>query len=131
MKIIKHDPLADVFYIVFNTEKVGHEACLVPSSDLVKNVLMVMQKAGFIGGFEQIEDGRGGKIRIELIGKVNYAKIIKPRFAVGVDSFEKWESRYLPAKSAGVIILSTPKGIMTHLEAKEQRIGGRLLGYIY
>ena len=131
MNIIKHDPLADVFYIIYNTEKVGHETCLVPASDLIKNVLIVMQRTGYIGGFEHIEDGRGGRIRIELIGKVNYAKIIKPRFSIGVKEFEKWESRYLPAKGVGVIILSTPKGIMTHLEAKEQRIGGRLLGYIY
>lgn len=128
---IKHDPLADVFYIVYNTEKVGHETCLVPASELIKNVLIAMQKACYIGGFEYIEDGRSGQIRIEMIGKVNYAKVIKPRFAVGVDEFEKWESRYLPAKGTGIIILSTPKGVMTHLEAKAQHIGGRLLGYIY
>ena len=120
-----------MFYIVYNTEKVGHETCIVPASDLIKNVLIVMQKSGYIGGFEYIEDGKGGRIKIELIGKVNYAKIIKPRFAVGVAEFEKWESRYLPAKSAGIIILSTPKGVMTHIEAKTQRTGGRLLGYIY
>ena len=128
---MKHDPLADMFYVIWNTEKVGHKLCVVPASDLIKNVLMIMQKEGFIGSFEYIEYGRGGKIQVELVGHVNRAHVIKPRFAVQKNEFEKWESRYLPAKGVGVIILSTPKGIMTHEEAKKNNTGGRLLGYVY
>ena len=128
---MKHDPLADMFYVIWNTEKVGHRICTVQASDLIKNVLMLMQRENFIGSFEYIEDGRGGKIQVELIGHVNKAHVIKPRFAVQKNEFEKWESRYLPAKGAGIIILSTPKGIMTHEEAKKHNTGGRLLGYVY
>ena len=128
---MKHDPLADMFYVIWNTEKVGHKSCIVSASELIKNVLMLMQKHGFIGSFEFIEDGHGGKMRVELIGCINRAHVIKPRFAVQKNEFEKWESRYLPAKGAGIIILSTPKGIVTHEEAKKENTGGRLLGYVY
>ena len=128
---MKHDPLADMFYVIWNTEKVGHKSCIVPASEMIKNILMVMQKHGFIGSFEFMEDGHGGKMCVELIGCINMARAIKPRFAVQKGAFEKWETRYLPAKGVGIIILSTPTGIMTHEEAKKQNIGGRLLGYVY
>jgi small subunit ribosomal protein S8 len=45
--------------------------------------------------------------------------------------FDKFEKRYLPARGFGIIIVSTNKGIMTLEEAKEKRIGGRLLAYCY
>ena len=45
--------------------------------------------------------------------------------------FEKFERRYLPAKDMGILIVSTPAGIMTHVEAKKKGLGGRLLAYCY
>ncbi len=47
------------------------------------------------------------------------------------EEFEKFEKRFLPAKDFGFLILSTSKGIMTHLAAKEKSIGGKLLAYVY
>jgi len=46
-------------------------------------------------------------------------------------NYEKFEKRYLPAKDFGMIIVSTNQGIMTHIEAKEKGLGGRLLAYVY
>ncbi|MGD0511047.1 MAG: 30S ribosomal protein S8, partial [Candidatus Micrarchaeaceae archaeon] len=40
-------------------------------------------------------------------------------------------SRYIPSKDFGILILTTPKGIMTNKEARENKIGGRLLAYVY
>ncbi|MDZ4226799.1 MAG: 30S ribosomal protein S8, partial [Candidatus Pacearchaeota archaeon] len=57
--------------------------------------------------------------------------VVKPRFPVKLDEFEKFEKRYLPAKNFGIIIVSTSNGIMTHIEAKEKKLGGRLIAYIY
>jgi len=45
--------------------------------------------------------------------------------------FEKWEKRYLPAKGFGSIILTTPEGVMTHSEARDNGIGGELLAFVY
>jgi small subunit ribosomal protein S8 len=39
--------------------------------------------------------------------------------------------RYLPAKEFGILIMTTPKGVMTHKQAKEENIGGILLAYVY
>ena len=128
---MRHDTLADVLSTIKNAERVGKKECITPASNLIREVLKVMQKEGYIGVFEFIDDGRSGKFRIELKNRINESNVIKPRYSVKVDEFEKWEKRFLPAKGFGILILSTNKGVMTHEEAKKQRIGGKLLAYVF
>jgi len=128
---MRHDLLSDVLYVINNAEKIGRRTCIVPASSLVKEVLAAVQKAGYIGDFEFMDDGKSGRFRIDLIGRINKSRAIRPRFAVKKDEFEKWESRYLPAKGFGILIISTPKGVMNQKEALEKATGGRLLAYIY
>ena len=127
---MRHDIISDVMFVIGNNEKTGKPFCMVPASKLVKSVLDVMQKSGYIGKIEFIDDGKSGRYQVELIGKVNTSSVIKPRFAVGKNEFEKWEKRFLPSKGAGILIVSTPKGIMTHNDAKAMGIGGRLVSYV-
>lgn len=128
---MRHDLLSDVMYVLNNAEEIGERFCNVPASSLVKNVLMVMQKAGYISSFEFIDDGKSGSFRVELVGKINKSRSIRPRFAVKKDEYEKWESRYLPSKGFGILIVSTPKGVMSQKDAAAAGTGGRLLGYVY
>ena len=95
------DTLADVLSTIKNAEKVGKRECVTKSSNLIKAVLKIMQDHDYIGAFEFIDDGKGGKIKIDLKGKVVDTNVIKPRFSATVDEFEKYEKRYLPAKNFG------------------------------
>ena len=61
----------------------------------------------------------------------NKIGVVTPNFTVQQNSFEMFEQRYLPAKDFGVLIVTTNKGIMTHKQAKERRLGGKLLAYAY
>ena len=97
----------------------------------MKKILETMNSHNYIGSFKEIEDGKGGYIKVNLLGHINGCGVIKPHFSVKKDNFEKFEKRYLPAKDFGIILVSTPQGIMTHNEAKEKSIGGRLLSYCY
>ncbi len=128
---MRHDTLADVMITIKNAERVGKKECITPASNLVKEVLKVMQKQKYIGIFEFIDDGKSGKFRVELKNRVNKCNVIKPRYSVKFDEFEKFEKRFLPAKGFGTLILTTNKGIMTHEEAKKQRLGGKLLVYVF
>ena len=128
---MQHDLLADALSTIKNADRIGKKECIVKASKLVKNVLSVLQKNGYIEGFEYIEDGRGGKFRIELKGEIINTNVIKPRHAVKVTEFEKWEKRYLPARDVGILIVSTPKGVMDHKEAIKKKIGGKLLAFAY
>jgi small subunit ribosomal protein S8 len=125
------DPLADTLSTIKNAERVGKNECVTHASKMIKSVLKIMQEHGYIGSFELIENGRGGKFRIELKGRVIDANVIKPRYSVKVDEFEKWEKRFLPARDIGLLILSTPKGLMDHKKAKQSHLGGRLISFVY
>jgi len=125
------DPLADVLSTIKNAERIGKRECVTRASKVIKAVLKVMQEKGYIGTFEFIEDGKSGKFKIELKNRVINCNVIKPRFSVKVGELEKWEKRWLPAKGFGILILSTPKGIIDHNKARELHIGGKLLAFAY
>ncbi len=128
---MRQDLLSDVMYVINNAENMGKDTCIVPASRLIKDMLMVMQKSGYLGSFEFVDDGKSGFFNIQLVGRINKSRAIKPRFAVRKAEYEKWEERYLPATDFGILIVSTPKGVMSQKEAAKQGLGGRLLCYVY
>ncbi len=68
---MKHDNLSDMFTVIKNSEQNGSKECVVPSSSIIKEVLKIMQKNKYIGSFEFIDDGRSGKFKVELLGRIN------------------------------------------------------------
>ena len=100
------------------------------NSNLIKGILQIMQDGGYIGGYEETQDSKGNVLSINLIGAVNNCGVIKPRFQIGLDQFERFEKRYLPAFGFGFLIVSTNKGIMTHEQAIKKNLGGKLNGRI-
>ena len=127
-----NDVLASTLSKILNAEKRSKTECLVkPSSKIVKKVLDVMKNNLYIGNYIEINDNKGNVLKINLLGKINKCGVIKPRFSVKATDFEKFEKRFLPAKEFGLLIVSTPKGLMTHDEAIKKLLGGRLIAYIY
>ena len=86
---------------------------------------------GYIGEFEIVDDHRGQKIVIELIGRLNKCGVISPRFDCEVGDIEKWIVNLLPSRQFGHVVLSTTFGIMTHEEARRKKTGGKILGFFY
>jgi small subunit ribosomal protein S8 len=127
-----NDPLADTLSTIKNAEIAGKRSCNVaPASKLIGRVLKVMQENGYIESFEWVDNGKAGEFKIKLIGNINDCNVIKPRYALKHDEFEKWEYRYLPAENFGILLLSTTKGIISQYIAKKEKIGGRLIAYVY
>ena len=126
------DPLADCLSTVLNNEVRHRRECLVaPASKLIGSVLKTIQKQGYIGEYEFIDDGRAGKFRIQLLGRINKCGVIKPRYSVKVKDIEFFEERYLPSRDIGMLIVSSPQGVVYHKEAVEKGLGGKLLAYVY
>ncbi len=126
------DPLSNALSTIVETEKRRKRECIVwPASKLMGQVLRVMQKNGYIGEFEFIDDGRSGKFKIQLLGRINKCGVVKPRYSVKLDNLEFWEKRYLPARDIGRLVLSTSKGLVSNREAREKHSSGRLIAYVY
>ena len=124
--------LANALKTIVNAERKGkRQVMLRPSSKVLVKFLKLMQKKGYIGEFEIIDDHRSGKIVVELLGRINKCGVISPRFDVTIDGIEKWVSNILPARQFGFIVLTTTYGIMDHHQAIHKHTGGKIVGFFY
>lgn len=129
---MNNDNLANVLSAIMNSERVNKKSIkTLCNSKVVQKVLDVLKQEGYLGEYVLTENGRSGQLTITLTNSINNVGAIKPRFSVKQTDFMKFEKRYLPAQGFGILIVSTPKGIMTHEQAKEQKLGGKLLAYCY
>ena len=130
--MVKMSVLADALKNIYNAEKRGKRQIMIrPSSKVIVKFLQSMQKNGYIGDFELVDDHRSGKIVVNLIGRLNKCGTISPRFDLRVGDIEKWIVNLLPSRQFGKIVMTTTYGIMTHDEARRRKTGGKIIGYYY
>ncbi len=127
-----NNTLASALSHILNCEKIGKIECIVkPSSNLILSTLKILKDHNYIGDFNVVNNKRGNLIKVNLIGNLNKCGVISPRFSATKDEFEKFEKRFLLAKDFGLLIVSTPQGLMTHKDAITKGLGGRLISYCY
>ena len=124
--------LANLFATLYNTEDRRKTECVIlPTSKLLSKVLTTLKNEGYIEKFEQINDNRGGKFKIELLAKITKCGVITPRFKVKKDEYNHWEEQFLPSYNRGMLLVTTNQGVMSHHEAANKGLGGFLIGYVY
>ncbi len=125
------NPLADTCCALKNAERARkREVTISPASKIIQQILRIFQRHAYVGEFERYDDGRQGKFKIALLGRINECAGLM-RLNYRVNQFELLERRLLPAPGLGLIVLTTNEGIMTMKEAEEKHIGGHTLCYIY
>eukprot|EP00916_Digyalum_oweni_P019861 GHVL01033181.1.p1 GENE.GHVL01033181.1~~GHVL01033181.1.p1 ORF type:complete len:131 (+),score=1.31 GHVL01033181.1:43-435(+) len=130
--MVRMSVLADALKAIVNAEKRGRrQVMLRPSSKVIVKFLKCMQKHGYIGEFEIVDDHRSGKIVVNLIGRLNKCAVISPRYDVGIRDIEQIASDLLPSRQFGHVVLTTTYGIMTHDEARRKHTGGKILGFFF
>ena len=123
--------IADACNMLKNAERARKKEVIIsPASKELQKILRLFQQHAYIGEFERYDDGRLGKFKIALLGKINECSGLM-RLNYKVNQFELLERRLLPAPGLGLIILTTNQGIMALSEAEEKNIGGLTLCYIY
>ncbi len=125
------DPFAEALNAITVHENNGKKTCRVKASKLLREVLNVMMRHNYIKGFEIVDNGRYKEAIVYLQGKINNCGVIKPRFPAKYQDLHEWEKTYIPAVDFGILILTTPQGVMSNREAREKHIGGRLIAYVY
>jgi len=128
------DPLGDMLTRIRNAQRARHTVCVAPASHLRANVLDVLQREGFIRGFSKEELRPGiAQLRIEL--KYNEGEpVIKEITRVSRPGRRVYSKiKELPRVYAGlgVSILSTPRGVMSDVEARTANVGGEVLCRVF
>jgi small subunit ribosomal protein S8 len=130
------DPIADMLTRIRNANVAMHDTVRMPSSKLKEALAAVLTKEGYISGFEVATDtGRPGRVleiqmkyspdRARTISGVR--RISKPglRVYTGADKLPR------VLGGLGVAVLSTSQGLMTDREARQRRVGGEVLCYVW
>ncbi len=123
--------LSDAINIIKVHRMAGKKECKIPSSKLIKNVLIVLKNNNYIEEFEFVDDKKSGYFIVRNFDRINNCGAISPRFSVKKDEIVEYEKRYLPSRDHGILIITTPKGVMTNKECKKLNLGGKLLAYFY
>jgi len=128
------DPIADMLTRVRNASSVHHDTVDVPASNIKKELARILLEEGYIKGYDVIEDGKQGLIRIQLkYGKTGekvitgIKKISKPGMRVYADKTN------VPKvlNGIGISVISTSKGIVTDKQARELGVGGEVICYVW
>jgi small subunit ribosomal protein S8 len=128
-----NDPIADMLTRIRNANAQRHETVDVPSSKLKKSIAEILLEEGFIKGYEEIEDGVQGTLRITL-KYVNKQKVIRGLKRISKPGLRVYATKdNLPKviNGLGIALISTSKGIMTDKKARNEGIGGEVLAYVW
>lgn len=128
------DPIADLLTRIRNANASKHETVDVPASNMKKAIVEILNEEGYIKGYQVIEDGKQGVIRITLKYGPKNEKVISGLKRVSKPGLRYYASAdELPKvlKGLGIAIVSTSKGIMTDKKARAAHVGGEVLAFVW
>lgn len=128
------DPIADMLTRIRNANASKHESVDVPASKMKKEIARILLDEGYIAGYEVIEDGMQGVIKITLKYGANKQKVISGLKRVSKPGLRVYASKEdLPRvlRGLGIAIISTSKGMMTDKQARKENVGGEVLAFVW
>ena len=128
------DTIADLLTRLRNANSAKHATVDVPASNVKKAITQILVDEGYVKGFQVIEDGKQGVIRITLKYGDNKSPVITGLRRVskpGLRIYSSCADMPKVRKGLGIAIVSTSKGIVTDKKARELNVGGEILAYIW
>ena len=127
------DPLGDLLTRIRNGQRARKDSVVSPGSKLRARVLDVLQREGYIRGYSEEQMGPAKGVRIELKyfegqpAIKHVARVSKPGRRIYSGSQDLPRVR----NGLGITIVSTPKGVLSDAEAREQNVGGEVLAEVF
>ena len=128
------DPVADMLTRIRNANVAGHEFVEIPASKIKKNIAEILTKEGYIKGFEMIEDGVQGSIKVQMKYGADKARVItgiKRISKPGLKVYVKADEVPRVLGGLGIAIISTSSGLITDKEARKLGVGGEVVCYVW
>ena len=128
------DVIADMLTRIRNANNAKHETVDVPASNMKKAIADILKEEGYIAGYQIVEDGKQGVIRITLKygrGKQRVIQGLRRIYKPGLRIYSNCEDMPKVMNGLGIAIVSTSKGIMTDKKARELNVGGEVLAFVW
>ena len=128
------DPIADMLTRIRNANVVKHETVDVPASNMKKELARILLEEGFIRGYDVIEDGKQGIIRIQLKYGQEGERVITGLKKISKPGMRVYAANHEMPKvlnGLGISVISTSKGILTDKQARKENVGGEVICYVW
>ena len=128
------DVIADMLTRIRNANNAKHETVDIPASNMKKAIADILLEEGYIKGYQVIEDGKQGIIRVTLKYTPAKQKVIRGIRRVskpGLRIYAGSEDMPKVMNGLGTVIVSTSKGLMTDKKARAEKIGGEIIAFVW
>jgi len=128
------DPIADMFSRIRNANVAYHEHVDIPASKIKVQIARILKKEGFVKDYQEINTGVQGVIRLFLRYGSNRERVITGIRRISKPGLRVYVGRHEIPRifgGLGVVIMSTPKGILTGKAALKAGVGGEVLCYVW
>jgi len=128
------DAIADMLTRIRNANSAKHDTVDVPASNMKKAIAKILLDEGYIKSFQVIEDDKQGIIKITLKYGPNKATVLTGLRRVskpGLRIYTNCEDMPKVIKGLGIAIVSTSKGVMTDRQARNEKVGGEVLAFVW
>ena len=127
------DPIADMLTRIRNANTVGHATVEIPASKMKKAIAEILKEEGYIRGYEVIEDGKQGTIKVSMKYGPDKTKVIsgiKKISKPGLKVYAKADDVPKVLGGLGIAIISTSNGLITDKQARKLGVGGEVICYV-
>lgn len=128
------DVIADMLTRIRNANDAKHATVDIPASNMKKAISDILVAEGYVKSYQVIEDGKQGVIRVTLkytVGKQKVIRGIRRVSKPGMRVYAGYEDMPKVMNGLGIAIVSTSKGIMTDKKARETKVGGEILAFVW
>ncbi|NLD24074.1 MAG: 30S ribosomal protein S8 [Bacteroidales bacterium] len=129
------DPIADYLTRLRNAIQAKHRVVEIPASNLKKDITKILFEKGYILNYKFVDNGPQGTIMVALkydpVNKVNAIKKLERISSPGLRQYVGHKELPRVLNGLGIAILSTSNGVMTDKEAREKKVGGEVLCFVY
>jgi small subunit ribosomal protein S8 len=131
------DPIADMLTRIRNSNSVFKESVEIPASNLKKSILDILKREGYISDYKFIEDGKQGVLKVNLKYKGerrNKEKVIDGILKVSKAGRRVYvKSDEVPSVKGGlgIAIISSSRGVITDKQARDYKVGGEVICYVW
>jgi small subunit ribosomal protein S8 len=129
------DPIADYLTRLRNAIQAKHRVVEIPASNLKKDITKILFEKGYILNYKFVNNGPQGTIMVALkydpVNKVNAIKKLERISSPGLRQYVGHKELPRVLNGLGIAILSTSNGVMTDKEAREKKVGGEVLCFVY
>ena len=128
------DVIADMLTRIRNANDAKHATVDIPASNMKKSIADILVEEGYVKGYQIVENGSQGLIRITLKyaeGKQKVIRGIRRVSKPGLRIYAGYEDMPKVMNGLGIAIVSTSKGIMTDKKARSLKVGGEVLAFVW